>query len=165
MKTLVITVAALVVIYAGVQLFYWGPTWKTITDRCIDYNPQWLGVLDCYGVISIWQPDNSGYLIENNKQAGPIMAQIKSVDAFTIKGDEMYFIDITPKGICDNLVPEKYCGDFQVDGDSKTYYYDSPEQVPTLIMTNIKTGDQQFYVKPADAPTNERAIFEELLSR
>jgi hypothetical protein len=97
--------------------------------RCTDYNPQWLGMLDCYGVISIWQPDNSGYPVQNNTQSGPIIAQINSARDFVVQNNEMYLIDITPKSACNNATPGKYCGSFQTNDKSKTYYYDYPNQV------------------------------------
>ncbi|MDA9475085.1 hypothetical protein XI03_11360 [Bradyrhizobium sp. CCBAU 65884] len=134
-------------------------------SRCTDYNPQWLGMLDCYGVISIWERDNSGYLVQNNKHTGPIVAQIKSPNAFVVYANLMYLIDITPKGICNNLVPGKYCGDFQVNGQPKSYYYDRPEQVPTYLVIDTKTGDERFYANLKDAPVADRAIFERLLTR
>jgi hypothetical protein len=119
-------------------------------------------MLDCYGVISIWQPDNSGYLVENNTRPGQIIAQIRSADDFIVQGDEMYLMDITPKGICNNLLPGKYCGEFQVNGEQKQYYYDGPEQVPTYIIINTRTGDEQFYVHPKDSSPGAAAIFSEL---
>jgi hypothetical protein len=148
-----------------IQVFYWGPTWKKIVDRCTDYNPRWLGMLDCYGVISVWQPDNSGYLIQNNTQSGSIIAQIKSADDFIVQSNEMYLIDITPKSACNNLVPGKYCGSFQINGKAKTYYYDSPDQVPTYLIIDTETGDERSYANLADAPQSDRVIFQSLLTR
>jgi hypothetical protein len=145
--------------------FYVPPSWQQVINRCTNYDPQWLGMLDCYGVISIWQPDNSGYLVQNNKHLGPTIAQIKAVDEFIVRDDQMYLIDITPKGVCNNLAPGKYCGDFQIDGEPKTLYYDSPEEVPTYLIIDTKTGNERFYANLKDTPEADRALFERLLTR
>jgi hypothetical protein len=123
-------------------------------------------MMDCCGVISIWERWNDrAYPVEDNRDPGPIIAQIKSVDDFIVQGDQMYLIDVTPKGICNNLVPGKYCGDFQVKGQSKAYYYDGPDQVPTYLVIDTKTGDERFYANVNDAPQSDRAIFQSLLTR
>jgi hypothetical protein len=161
----IVAVALLASCLLFIQMLYWAPTWKKIVDRCADYNPQWLGMLDCYGVISVWQPDNSGYLIQNNSKSGSIIAQIKSADDFIVRSNEMYLIDITPKGVCNNLVPGKYCGSFQINGNERTYYYDSPDQVPTYVIIDTKTGDERVYANLADAPQIDRVVFQSLLTR
>mgnify|MGYP001572376445 CR=1 FL=1 len=154
-----------VIVFSILQFFYWGPNWKKIMDRCMNYNPEWAGMLDCYGVISIWQPDNSGYLVSNNKYSGSIIAQIREADDFIVSGDQIYLIDISPQGICNNLMPGKYCGEFHVNGAIKTYYYDSPDKVPTYRIFNTQTGDERFYVSLDEIPADDRATFEQLRNK
>jgi hypothetical protein len=109
-----------------------------VIERCNDYNPKWIGMLDCYGLVSIWQPDNSGYLVENNAVPGSIIAQIDLVNPFIVENSKMYLVDITPKGGCANGEQRQYCREFQVNGQSKTYSYRSLEQVPTyLVMSDF----------------------------
>jgi hypothetical protein len=115
-----------------------------IIDRCTNYDPQSLGMIDCYGVISIWQPDNSGYIIQNNNDQGPIIAQIKGPDDFVVQGDQIYLIDITPAGGCANFQPG-YCSTFQVGGKPKTISYNDPNQTPRYLIINTETGDERFY--------------------
>src|SRR5262249_11882596 len=98
----VILIVVLAVI--GAWFLYVPPSWREVISRCTDYDPHWLGMLDCYGLISIWQPDNSGYLVGNNSRSGSIIAQIRGADAFIVRDGQMYLIDITPKGVCNNLV-------------------------------------------------------------
>ncbi len=168
MKKSLITIASVLLFSTflfGVQFFYWAPNWKKITDRCIDYNPQWSGMLDCYGIISIWQSNNSGYLIQKNTEPGPIVAQIRKVDDFVVKNNEIYLVDITPKEICNNLIPGKYCGTFQVNGKSKSYYYDTPNEVPTYRVFDIKTGNERFYSKLVDMPSSDQLVFKSLINQ
>ena len=142
----------------------WNRDYQVIIDRCIGYSPEWLGMVDCHGVISIEQPDESGYLILNNSRPGSIIAEIKAVDSFVIENNEMYLIDISSHGICNNLVPNKYCGEFQVNGETKTYYYNRPEDVPVYRIINIQTGNERFYASLSEIPATDRAMFEQLLN-
>src|SRR5215471_19668399 len=88
--------AAIILVGLALWLVHAEASWRNIVKRCTDYAPHWPGMLDCYGLVSIWQPDNSGYLVQNNARPGSIIAQIKTADAFIVEGDEMYLIDITP---------------------------------------------------------------------
>jgi hypothetical protein len=54
------------------------------------------------------------------------------------------------------------CGDFQVNGKQKAYYYDKPDQVPTYIVIDTNTGDERFYADLKDVPKTEQAIFQGL---
>jgi hypothetical protein len=165
-KTFIIIIAVSVTLLIVLVWFFHVPSsGQNVLSRCTDYNPEWLGMVDCYGVVSIWQPNNSGYLVENNAIPGSIIAQIQNQDSFVVRSDRLYLRDITPKGICNNLVPGKYCGNFQVDGEQKTFYYDSPDRVPTYLIINTKTGDEQFYIKPQDASSADQSVFQELLTK
>lgn len=168
-KDILLAVLAFVIAVSGLAIYLlvqkWNSEREVVIKRCIDYNAQWLGMIDCYGVISVWQPDDSGYLVGNNKRPGSIIAQIRTADNFIVRNDQMYLIDITPKGKCGDSTPEKYCGDFQVKGELKTYYYDDPDQVPTYRIINTKTGDERFYVQLNEIPDADREIFQELLNR
>jgi hypothetical protein len=115
-------------------------------------------------LISIWQPDNSGYIIQNNGDQGPIIAQIKGPDDFVVQGDEIYLMDITPAGGCANFQPG-YCSTFQVGGKRKTMFYNDPNQTPRYLIINTETGDERFYANLADAPQSDRVIFQSLLTR
>jgi hypothetical protein len=157
---LVVIIAAI-----GTWFVYVPPSWREVINRCTNYDPHWLGMLDCYGVISIWERDDSGYLVQNNNHTGPIVAQIKSPDAFVVEGNEMYLIDVTPLGGCAIPTRGKYCADFQVNGEPKEFGYDSPDKVPTLLVIDTKTGNERFYASLKDAPAGDRAIFEELQKR
>jgi hypothetical protein len=165
-KRLVGTTAIVLFIslYFVVQLFYWSPHWQTIINRCTDYDPQSLGMVDCYGVISIWQPDNSGYIIQNNSDQGPIIAQIKGPHDLVVQGDQIYLIDITPAGGCAHFQPG-YCSTFQVGGKPKTISYNDPNQTPRYLIINTETGDERFYVKPQDASSTDQGIFQELIAK
>jgi hypothetical protein len=122
-KTQVVVIILLGGAVAAVMLWfmYVPPGWQRVIDRCTDYDPHWLGMLDCYGLISIWRPDNSGYLVLNNKRPGAIIAQIKAADAFIVQGNEMYVIDTTPVGACAIPSRGKYCADFQLNGEPKEF--------------------------------------------
>jgi hypothetical protein len=147
---LVVTVA-----FVLAWFFYEPPSWRQMINRCTDYDPHWLGMVDCYGLISIWQPHNSEYLVENNKQPGPIIAQIKSADAFIVKGNEMYLVEITPLGRCAVPARGKYCRDVQVNGEPEELGYDSPNKVPTFLIIDTNTGDERFYADLTDVPGND----------
>jgi hypothetical protein len=144
--------------------FYEPLSWRQTIDRCTNYDPHWLGMIDCYGLVSIWQPHNSGYLLQNNKQPGPIIAQIKSADAFIVKGSEIYLIDITPPGKCAVPARGKYCRDVQVDGEPEELGYDAPNKVPTLLVIGTNTAKERFYANLADVPDSDRATFQTLLA-
>jgi hypothetical protein len=157
---LVVIIAAI-----GTWFVYVPPSWQRVIDRCIGYDPQWRGMLDCYSVISIWQPDNSGYLIINNRRPGAILAQIGAADDFIVESNQMYLVDVTPKGKCAVPARGQFCRDFQVNGEPKEFGYDNPDQVPTYLIIDTKTGNEHFYANLKDAPASDRAIFEGLLKR
>lgn len=154
----------LVLILAAIWFFYVPPSWRTVVNRCTDYDPQWIGMVDCHGLISIWQPDNSGYIIQNNADPGPIIAQIKDSNDFVVRDDQMYLIDITPAGGCPNFQPG-YCSTFQVNGKAKTISYSDPSQTPRYLIIDTKTGDEKFYVQAQDASSSATAIFEALAQK
>ena len=158
---LVITVT-LVLVFAW--FLYVPPRWQKIVNRCANYDPQWIGMLDCYGLISIFQPDNSGYIVQDNAVPGSIIAQISSSNSFLVRDDEMYLIDVTPAGRCANN-QKGYCRDFQVDGKAKTISYSDPDQTPRYLIINTKTGDEQFYPQPQDASLPDQTIFQTLIGR
>jgi hypothetical protein len=83
-KWIVLTVTVLVMILVSAWFLYVPASWQKVLNRCTDYDPHWIGMLDCYGLISISQPDNSGYLVENNSIPGSIIAQIKGTDDFVV---------------------------------------------------------------------------------
>ena len=100
----------------------------------------------------------------NARFYNPNQGQFISEDPSFLSIGDPSLIDITPKSVCNNLVPGKYCGDFQIDGEPKTLYYDSPEQVPTYLIIDTKTGNERFYANLNEASQADRAIFE-LLTR
>jgi hypothetical protein len=155
-------VLLLALAYFVTEYFYWSRNWEKVVSLCTDYDPKWEGMTDCYGVISIWQPWNgSGYTIQNNTDPGPVIAQIASRNAFIVQGNYMYLVDTTRAGKCPNNEPG-YCRDFQVNGTSKIYHYDNPNQVPKYLIINTQSGDEQFYVQPQDASSNAALAFQEL---
>jgi hypothetical protein len=163
-KWIIFAVAVLVLSLVSIWFLYTPASWQEIVNRCTDYDPHWIGMLDCYGLISISEPDNSGYLVENNSIPGSIIAQIKGPSDFVVKGDQIYLIDITAAGGCVNFQPG-YCSTFQVDGKTKTISYSDPHQTPRYLIINTKTGDEQFYVQSKDASSSDQAIFQTLSGR
>jgi hypothetical protein len=160
------SIALTVVIAAiGTWFFYTPASWRQVIDRCVGYDPQWWAMLDCYGVISIWRPDNSGYLILNNVSRGWIVAEISDADNFIMQNNQMYIIDTAPKGGCAVAERGNFCRDFQVNGETKVFGYKSADAVPTYLIIDTKTGDERFYANLKDAPQADRAIFEQLLTR
>jgi hypothetical protein len=77
----------------------------------------------------------------------------------------MYVVDSSTPDICNNLEPSKYCGKFEINGKSKQFYYDRPDQVPTYLIVDTKTGNERFYSDLKDAPPADRAILERLQRR
>jgi hypothetical protein len=162
MKKWIILAVAILAFVAVLAWFLYVPAaWQKVVSRCTDYDPQWIGMLDCYGLIAIFQPDNSGYIIQDNAVPGSIIAQISSSNSFIVDGDQMYLMDITPVGGCANN-KKGYCRDFQVDGKVSTISYDDPKQTPRYLVINTRTGDERFYVQPQDASSSDQAIFQEL---
>jgi hypothetical protein len=128
----------------------------------MDYDPQWRGMLDCYGVVSMWQFHNSRNVVLNNNHSGAIIAEIGTVGDFVIEDDQMYLINVTPIGECAMASRGKYCAEFQVNGEPKEFGYASADQVPTYLIIDIKTGNERFYADLKDAPITDRAIFQRL---
>ncbi len=157
-------IAGIFIVCVVLWFMYEHYQWQKVTVRCINYNPEWRGIVDCYGIISI-SSDDGEYFLGRTTEPGPIFAYIKNSNAFTLRDNDMYFVDVTPKGICNNLMSDKYCANFQVKGESKNYYYDTPEEVPTYIIIDTQTGDERFYAKIEDAPAYDQMIFRELLEQ
>jgi hypothetical protein len=155
---LILVVGVAVIIYSGVVDLQK----QQIAARCTGYDPQWEGLFDCYGLISIFGSDQNTYQVQDNKEPGAIVAEIDNPNDFIIEGYNMYLRDIEPKVTCNNLVPGKYCGVFQVNGKKVEYDYDTADQVPTYIIINTITGDERFYVHPQEASSSVQAIFEGL---
>jgi hypothetical protein len=149
----------------GGWLFHTQRAWRQIVDRCIDYDPQWLGMLDCYGVVSIWQFHNSSNLVLNNNRSDAQIAEVKAINDLIVENNEMYLIDTAPVGSCAVPSRGKYCAEFQVNGKPKEFGYARADQVPTYLVINIKTGDERFYANLTDAPEGDRVIFQRLLTR
>jgi hypothetical protein len=163
-KWIVLIIGILALVLVLTWFFYVPASWQKVVNRCTDYDPQWIGMLDCYGLISISQPDNSGYLVGNNSIPGSIIAQIKEPDDFVVQGNQIFLIDITPAGGCANFQPG-YCSTFQVGGKQKTISFIDPNQTPRYLIINTETGDERFYANLADAPQSDRVIFQSLLTR
>ena len=169
-KEIIIIISVLLVIgmylLIGNTFKRWDVGKKKMIDRCINYDPQWEGINDCYGLISIWFNDNEKYNLLNNIQANIPIAEIKYLDDFYLDNSgNMYVVDIRTHGICNNLEPGKYCGNFQVNGELKQYYYDTLDQVPKYLIIDTQTGNERFYTKLDEVPTNEQEIFQKLLQK
>jgi hypothetical protein len=159
-KRLIIGVIALVcVVSISVWLFYVPPSWRQVISRCTNYNPQWLDMVDCYGVISIHWNDNGSYDLLNNVDPGWTVAEIQSPTDFHFSDGQMYLIDVRTPVICNKLKPGKYCGEFEVNGQSKPYYYNTPKDVPRYLIIDTKTGNERFFVTLNDVPNAEQQFF------
>jgi len=163
-KWIVLIIGILALVLVLTWFFYVPASWQKVVNRCTDYDPQWIGMLDCYGLVSISQPDNSGYLVGNNSIPGSIIAQIKGPDDFIVQGNQIYLIDITPAGGCANFQPG-YCSTFQVGGKQKTIFFNDPNKTPRYLIINTETGNEQLYVQPQDASSTDEAIFQELVAK
>ena len=138
------------------------PERRAMVARCIDYKSEWRGIVDCYGVISIWDWEGDGYGSLNHTRSTWLLALIRGPDDFYVKGDEIYLINRL-NGECGNgLNPHPYCADFQVNGESKQYSYDTADEVPHYLIFNTKTGDQRFYVDLKNISADEQLIFQKL---
>lgn len=166
-RLLVISVIVILSFSAAACLIVhkWGEETKEMIARCVGYDPAWEGIIDCYGVISIWGSDDATYTISYNAEASLYLAKIKSADGFILNGNQIYVIDIRVPSICNNLISGKYCGDFRVNGKLREFYYDGADQVPKYIILDTQTGNERFYARMSDIPVAERPIFQQLSNR
>jgi hypothetical protein len=141
----------------------WNNQRKQVLARCVLYDNKFENMLDCYGVLSIWNWENGDYAVINNFQGTSPIAFIKSPNDFYVLENEMYLINQST-GICgDGLDTHKYCVDFQVAGKHKRFDYDNAQDVPHYLIINTKTGDEKFYLTLDQSSTNERQAFQKLI--
>ena len=161
-KIAFIVLAIFVLIYLALKFNLLDPERREMITRCTGYSAEWRGVVDCYGVISIWAWERDGYAVLNRSQVPWPLAFIRNSNDFYIEGDEMYLIDQS-SGECGNgLNSHPYCATFQVNGERKEFSYDTANQVPHYLVFNTRTGDQRFYAQLSDISPSDQEIFKKL---
>jgi hypothetical protein len=132
-----------------VTLRMWNMQKRQWIARCIDYDPQWEGVVNCYGLISISQADDNSYPVQDNKEPGAIIATVRKSDDFLVKNGDMYLINQEPPN-CGAV----YCPDVLVNG-----------QAPKYLIINTTTGKETAYGNIQDASASDQAIFQSLATQ
>ena len=134
---------------------------QKMVQKCTNYNPDWLGLDDCYGVISISHGfDTNGYLITDHVHGSYILAEVNYLNDYKFQNGKFFVKSREP--IECRLSNGKYCQNLYQNNQQNTTYYDSQLDIPLYLIIDTETGNVNAYKSINEVSESDKKVFEEL---
>lgn len=161
----ILLLVSIIIAASGYYYFIKIPT-KRISERCIQYDPKWENLEDCYGLISIrygWDIDYY-YLLDHVHDYE--VARIYGLDQFVYQNGKILVINrqAVEEGETDGVKAKYRQKTFQ-NGQLTESSYDDISEIPTYLAIDTVSGEVEAYVSAGDAPAEYRPYFSELEAR
>lgn len=139
---------------------------KEILNRCTDYQGRELGILDCYGVLSLENSDMSDfrYDIYDHKHYYTV-AYISNPRQFEVQGGYLYVVDKKPRATFEPATRKYVIDQLGPTGEMITARFDKPDQAPAYLKIEAKSGVVTPYQTYDQMPAIDRAVFQQLKDR
>lgn len=162
-KWVFVIISLPLILIVGVSIFWYnGQVYdKEMATKCIQYNPSWLGLIDCYGVVSIKQAwDIKGYYLDDHVH-GYELAEIDNLNDYKFQDGYIYVKNREPFtcSITDQSGIKQFCQKLFQDNRLKSSYYSSISDIPLYLVIDTQTGNVDAYKFIDTVPEDEKKFF------